>query len=325
MKNRLLKFMTIAAGIGLLVGGSAAATVQLRYDRTFDVADVNSVAVTDSAVIARGAYLAYGPAHCAYCHNTQDKLARLDAGEHVPMSGGLLFDIGIAKLVTPNLTPDKETGIGNVSDAKLARMIRHNVRSNGRAAVPFMEFQNISEEDLVALISYLRSQPAVRNPIPANEYSPMGKIVMSFLIKPSGPAGQPLAQSPAEAATVERGAYLVNSVANCAGCHTRRSQKDGSYLAPKLSGGTPMKGEDGKQYTPPNLTPDPKTGHITNWTEEQFVTRFHAGPINGTGSHMPWRAFARMSDNDIRAVYRYLKTVPATENAPGPLVATAEK
>src|SRR5688572_30812250 len=98
MKNKLLKFMAIAAGLGVVVGGSAAATVSLRYDRTFDVAEVNTVAVTDSAVIARGAYLAYGPAHCAYCHNTADKIARLDAGEHVPMSGGLVFDIGIARL-----------------------------------------------------------------------------------------------------------------------------------------------------------------------------------------------------------------------------------
>ncbi len=323
MKNKLLKFMAIAAGLGLVVGGTGAATVQMRYDRTFDVADVNIAAVTDSAVVARGAYLVYGPAHCAYCHNTQDKIPRLDAGEQVPMSGGNVFDIGIAKITTPNITPDPETGIGNISDAKLARMIRHNVRSNGRAAVPFMEFQNISDEDLVAIISYLRSQPAVSNPIPPNEYSFMGKAIMSFLMKPSGPTGQPAAQSPPAGATVERGAYLVNNVAACAGCHTKRSPVDGSYQAPKLSGGTPMKGEDGKFYTPPNLTPDPKTGHLTNWTEDQFVQRFRSGPLNGNGSHMPWRAFARMSDDDIRAVYRYLKSVAPVENSPGPIVADA--
>jgi mono/diheme cytochrome c family protein len=161
----------------------------------------------------------------------------------------------------------------------------------------------------------------VKNEIPANEYSFMGKVIMSFAIKPSGPTGTPPAKAPAEGATVERGAYLVNNIAACAGCHTKRSQMDGSYQAPKLSGGTPMAGEDGKEYTPPNLTPDPKTGHIRDWTEDQFLARFRAGPLNGPGSHMPWRAFARMSDDDIRAIYRYLKTVPPTENDAGPLVA----
>ena len=324
MKNKLVKFLGIAAALGLVVGATGAATVQMRYDRTFDVPDVNVAASTDPAVIERGAYLAYGPAHCAYCHTTNDKWPKLDAGERVPLSGGYTFEIGIATLHTPNLTPDKATGIGDVSDAKLARMLRHNVRSNGRAAIPFMEFQNISDEDLVALISFLRSQPAVSNDVPRNTYSLLGKAIMSFVMKPSGPSATPAAQSPAVAPTVERGAYLVNNVAACAGCHTKRSQTDGSYLAPKLSGGTPMEGEDGQSYTPPNLTPDPRTGHIRQWTEEQFLARFRAGPTNGL-SHMPWRAFARMSDDDIRAIYRYLKTVPPTENDPGPLVVSAEK
>ena len=178
---------------------------------------------------------------------------------------------------------------------------------------------------MVAVISFLRSQPPVRNEVPAREFSPVGKTIMSFVIKPSGPNGTPMAKSPAEAPTVERGAYLVNSVGNCAGCHTKRSQTDGSYLAPRLSGGTPMKGEDGKQYTAPNLTPAEQTGHITKWTEDQFVNRFRAGSLNGEGTHMPWKAFARMSDDDLRAIYRYLRTVPPVENQTGPLVSAAQE
>jgi mono/diheme cytochrome c family protein len=325
MRRKLMKAAAILFGLVTVFLVTGAATVQMRYDRTFDVPDVNVSASTDPAVIERGAYLAYGPAHCAYCHTTQDKWQRLDAGERVPMSGGYVFDIGIAKLTTPNLTPDKETGIGNISDAKIARMLRHNVRSNGVAAVPFMEFQNLSDEDLLAVISFLRSQQPVRNEIAPREFSTVGKTIMSFVIKPTGPSGTPAAKSPAEAPTVERGEYLVNSVGNCAGCHTRRSQTDGSYLAPRLSGGTPMKGEDGKQYTPPNLTPAEKTGHINKWTEDQFVTRFRAGSLNGLGTHMPWKAFARMSDNDLRAIYRYLRTVPPTENNPGPLVSAVSQ
>ena len=319
--KRLLKFAAIAAALGLVVAATGAATIELRHDRTFDIPEGNTVASTDSAVIARGAYLAYGPAHCAYCHTTKDKWARLDAGEQVPLSGGFEFDIGIMTLYTPNLTPDKETGIGNVSDGKIARMLRHNVRFDGRAAVPFMEFQNLSDEDLTALISFLRSQQPVKNAVPDRDLRMIGKAIMSFAIKPSGPTGTPAAKSPVEGATVERGAYLVNNVAACAGCHTKRSQTDGSYLAPKLSGGDGMPGEDGKIYTPPNLTPHATTGHIVKWSEDQFLQRFRAGPLNAPGSHMPWKAFARMSDDDIRAIYRYLQTVPPAENATGPLVA----
>src|SRR5262245_2724796 len=255
MTNKLLKIGGGLLAVLVVLAVTGATTVNFRYKRTFDVPDENVTASTDSAVIARGAYLAYGPAHCAYCHNTADKWPRLVAGERLPLAGGYVFDIGIAKVATPNLTPDKETGIGNISDGRLARMLRHNVRSSGVASIPFMEFQNLSDEDLVAVISFLRSQPSVTNPVTTREFSMIGKAVMSFDTRQSGPTGTPLAKSTPEAATVERGQYLVNSVADCAGCHTKRSQTDGSYLAPKLSGGTAMTGEDGKDYTPPNLTP----------------------------------------------------------------------
>jgi hypothetical protein len=98
MKTRLLKFGAVVLVLIVIVGVSGAATVQMRHDRTFDVPEVDLKASTDSAVIARGAYLVYGPAHCAYCHNTADKIARLEAGEQVPLSGGAVFDIGIAKM-----------------------------------------------------------------------------------------------------------------------------------------------------------------------------------------------------------------------------------
>jgi mono/diheme cytochrome c family protein len=320
MKNKLLKAGLVLFGFVVFIIATAAATVEVRHDRTFDVAEVDVVASTDPDVIERGAYLAYGPAHCAYCHTTEDKHARLDAGERVPLSGGYVFDIGIAKLPTPNLTPDKETGIGDLSDGKLARMLRHNVRSNGVAAVPIMEFENLSEEDLVAVLSYLRSQEPVRNEVPPRELRLVGKAISAFLLKPTGPTGTPPLTSPASGATVERGAYLVNNVAACAGCHTKRSHMDGSYLAPKLSGGTPMEGEGGKLYTPPNLTPHEGTGHIVQWTEDQFVHRFRAGVVN-QGTHMPWQAYARMSDDDLRAIFRYLRTVEPVENAVGPMVA----
>lgn len=293
--------------------------VQVRWDRTFEAPLPAIAASTDSSVIERGRYLVYGPAHCAYCHNSADKWAALEAGEEISLAGGYTFELPFGSIHTPNLTPDPETGIGRRTDGELARMLRHGVRADGRAAVPFMSFANLSDEDLTAVISFLRSQEPVRSEVPGHELNVIGKGLMSFVIAPTGPSGTPPASSPPEAPTVERGRYLANSVANCTGCHTNRSPLDGSAIGPEFAGGSVMPDETdpAKVFVTPNLTPDPKTGRITSWTEDQFVARFRAGRVY-EGSHMPWAAFARMSDADLRAIYRYLRSLPPVENETGP-------
>ena len=100
---------------------------------------------------------------------------------------------------------------------------------------------------------------------------------------------------------------MANSVANCYGCHTNRDLKTGAAIGKPFAGGLEME-EKGKTWYPPNLTPDPSTGHITAWTEEQFVARFKYAVA--TDSPMPWATFSRISESDLRAMYRYLKTVP---------------
>jgi mono/diheme cytochrome c family protein len=290
------------------------------------VAEPAVVVAPTPEAIERGQYLAFGPAHCAYCHAPLEQWTAIDAGEVVPLVGGWAFAIPPGTFYTANLTPDVETGIGRYTDAQLARMLRHNVRPDGRAALPVMEFQNLSDEDVAAVIAFLRSQPPVRNAIPEHELTLMGKAIMAFLIKPNGPEGTPPARSPAEAPTVERGEYLANSVAGCAGCHSPRNMMDGSYTGPRLSGGGPMPldHDPSTLLVPPNLTPHEGTGWITSWTEDQFLARFRAGRLI-EGSHMPWPLYGRMSDDDLRALYRYLRTLDGAENATGPLVQRAGK
>lgn len=310
MKRRLTKVLIGVGATLALALVSLAATVTLRWDRTFEAPYPDVRASTDPEVIARGRYLAYGPAHCAACHTGAGQHAALEAGETPPLSGGNEWNLPPGVIRSPNLTPDPETGIGRYSDAQLARMLRHGVRPDGRAAVPFMEFQNLSDEDLVAVISFLRSQPAVRNAVPPSELNVLGKAVMALMIEPIGPSGTPPARAPAAGPTLERGAYLVNSVAGCAGCHSKRNPADGSYTGERLAGGSPPPEEGSLKValTPPNLTPDPATGHIVGWTEEQFIARFRAGKLVEE-SHMPWELFGRMSDDDLRAIYRYLMSL----------------
>src|SRR5690606_23156079 len=175
--------------------------------------------------------------------------------------------------------PDAETGIGRYSDAQLARMLRHGVRPDGRASLPFMEFQNLSDDDLTAVISFLRSQPAARHEVPHAEPNILGKAVLALVLEPTGPRSTPPARAPEPGPTHERGAYLVNSVANCASCHTQRNPLDGSYTGPRLAGGSPMPADGDPEVilTPPNLTPDRAPGHIAGWSEEQVLARFRAG------------------------------------------------
>jgi mono/diheme cytochrome c family protein len=309
----------IALGIGgflLLAVTLLVTTATMRWNRTFDAPYPELRASTDPAVIARGEYLARGPAHCVDCHTAPGKPA---------LTGGYEWDLPFGTVRSPNITPDAETGIGRRTDAELARILRHGVRHDARAAMPFMEFQQMSDEDLVAVISYLRALDPIHNRVPAHELNLMGKAVMAFLIRPIGPVGMPAATAPAEGPTTERGAYLANSVANCAGCHSERNPMDGSYVGARFAGGgtMPMKSDPTRVLVTPNLTPHPETGHIVRWSEDQFVARFRVGKAF-EDSHMPWTSYGEMSDHDLRALYRYLMSLEPVENATGPLIQPAK-
>ena len=320
MKRKLFLALGGLVGIVVLTAGGLVGFSAVSWDNPRDVAEVALAASSDPAVIEQGRYLAYGPAHCAYCHNPMENWGRLDAGEHVPLQGGGRFALPFGTFYAPNLTPDVETGIGRATDAQLARMLRHNVRVNGRVAMPLMEFQDLSDEDVVAVISYLRSQEPVRNEVPDAELNLLGKFLMTFMIKPID--GDPAATAPAEEATVERGRYMAQMVANCMGCHSTRSMRDGSYIKPPFAGGMQMAldNDPTRGFVTPNLTPDPATGRITSWTEDQFVARFRAGP-QFPESHMPWNAFRRMSDTDLRGIYRFLRTLePVVNETPAGIV-----
>ena len=151
----------------------------------------------------------------------------------------------LGALYTKNLTPDPDTGIGRFTDPQIARMLRWSVRPNGRAALQMlMPFGDMSDADLTAIISYLRSQPPVRNVVPENELTLIGKVVKSLspVFKPRQ-AVHPRTDSPAELVTRERGEYVARSVANCGGCHTKHDPMSFATVGPEFAGGTEMEPE----------------------------------------------------------------------------------
>lgn len=288
--------------------------VFIRPESTFDAPYPEITASKDSSLIARGKYLVYGPAHCAYCHAPANDFKKVEAGEVVALSGGNVFVLPIGNVYVPNLTSDKKTGIGGYSDGELARTLRYGVKRTGHALLDFMPFYDLSDEDLTAIISYLRTEPAVNNYVPQNEWNFLGRIILALgMVKPMGDGIVP--PSPSPDSTAEYGKYLAGSVANCRGCHTIRDLTTGAYVGIDYAGNMPFEVLDengkiipGKHFVSPNLTPDKETGRITFWPEQTFVKRFQAGRVI-EGSPMPWGAFSRLNESDLKALYKYLHSL----------------
>jgi mono/diheme cytochrome c family protein len=312
--RKFLKILKWSGVVLLIIFTGLYITVIIMQDRKFDVPYPNVKATTDSAVVARGKSLVYGPAHCANCHTSEEMDDALHRGEEVALSGGRPFILPLGTIYTRNLTPDKETGIGNMTDGEIARLLRYGVRANGTAVLDIMPFHNTSDADLSAIISYLRQQQPVTKKIPDNNLNLLGKAVQAFVIKPVYPSG-PVPLAVKEDTTAAYGEYIANSIANCRGCHTNRDLMTGAFIGEDYAGGLHFEeATDTGKYAliTPNLTPD-KTGRITGWSQQQFIDRFRMGPLV-KGTHMPWGPFSRMSDNELKAIYNFLKTTKPVRN-----------
>ena len=310
-------FTVIGVALVLFVVGVAvyvASRQHLKFEAPFPAVTTSA----DSAVIARGHYVVRSLAGCAQCHGDPSQMERSMAGEEVPLSGGFEFAIPPGKFYARNITPDPETGIGRFEDRAIARALRYGVGHDGRALLPFMEMQGLSDEDLTAVVSYLKSQPPVSNPVPAHKPNLLGRIVIAtVLANPVSPKETPPTASP-RGASVETGHYLVEAVANCWACHTERNMQTGQLVGARYSGGImPDERNHKRTWLPPNITSEATTGRLAKFTEDEFVARFRAGRVIPE-SPMPWQVFRTMTDDDLRSVYRYLKTVPPVVRDMGP-------
>ncbi|MEP7376372.1 MAG: cytochrome c [Chitinophagaceae bacterium] len=267
-----------------------------KYDRPYPAI----TATTDSNVILRGKHLIFGAAHCASCHSLTNADSLLKLGQEVPLTGGFVFDLPLGKIYSRNITPDKETGIGNYTDAEIARALRYGVHPDGGVVFDFMPFHNMTDEDMTAVISYLRAQRPVRNKVPDHELNLLGKAVKAFMIKPVGPTGE-VEQRVTRDSSAVYGNYMANNVANCGGCHTQRTLS-GEFTGEPFAGGNDIDG-----FITPNITTD-SSGRIFGWSQKNFVDRFRLGRTVAK-SPMPWESFGRMNDEELKAIYAYLKTV----------------
>lgn len=312
--------LTLGAAVGY---AGATADARLQFPATPSPA---LQASSDPELIARGRYLVHGPAHCAQCHSTDDR----DHPEKIldsPMSGGLAFAMGpLGTRYAVNLTPHA-TGIGGLSDAEVARAIRTGVGHSGELSFfMLLSAAKPADEDIVAILSYLRSLPPVDKAVPAGEWYLFGKVLLTYAFAPmqpaesTGPAFVPEAPEP----SVERGRYVAESLAVCTSCHSELDPTSFRPVGPKAGGGLPdpSHGSDTHmEFVAPNLTSHP-TGLTGQLDEEAFILRLRGGR-RYTSSIMPWENFTTLSDSDARSIYRYLKSLPPVDNASGPTYRTA--
>jgi len=275
-------------------------------------------------VIERGDYLANHVAACIHCHSKRD--FNKFSGPVMPGTeggGGEVFSNEILDAIPgvfygKNITPDNETGIGTWTDDEILRAITQGISKKGDtlfALMPYVNFNRMAKDDLMAIIAYLRTLKPIKNKIP--ERKMMIPIAMAYPAQ----ALQPTLDNnvrPAASDIVKYGEYMA-TVADCATCHTPfvKGQLDFSRM---YAGGNTF--HIGKTtVNSANISTDTATG-LGSWTEERFMNKFipyreEKGYNYDPGNQntvMPLVDYAGMKDDDLKAIYAYLHTVKPVKN-----------
>jgi mono/diheme cytochrome c family protein len=287
-----------------------AAYIQFSPMPTYEVKAPDLKITPDSARLAEGRRIAM--TMCVHCHRGTDG----------KLSGDIWNDDDeFGKLWSANLTQHPDAGIGRYTEGELAHTLRTGIKRDGHFAGPFMIFRNLSDEDLSAVIAFLRSdapevQPSERRQ-PPSQPTFLAKMWYKLLIKPMPYPQQPVV-APPPSDKLAYGRYLVNGKWECFGCHSagfetnniEEPEKSKGYLA----GGNPLKDAHGNSAVSANITPDRETG-IGAWTEAQFAetVRFGKRP-DGKSLNPLMPPMTVLTDVEISAIWAYLQTVPPIKN-----------
>ncbi len=292
--RRALKWIGIVLGVLLVVlgvgVGALYATGSNKWAQSYQAPASSVVVPTDEAAIERGEHIVTALSACQACH-----------GESL---GGAMFieEEGFATIAAPNLT----AGAGGVgatnTDEQWVHAIRYGIGNDGHGlfGMPSSQYTYLSDEDLGAMIAYLKSIPPVDNPLPARAVAFLPKVLAGVGALPLMPDLIPsdLARpAPAEGDPLQVGHYLTQ-IGACRECH-------GENLAGLTDENGPPPG--------PNLTPG---GEMAGWTEADFVNALRTGQTptgRELSPEMPWMEYRNMTDAELSAIWSYLQSLPARE------------
>ncbi len=261
-------------------------------------------------LVTRGRYVFAAAGGCG-CHTEKDKPVN---------SGGRRYDGPFGTVYSANITPDRQTGIGGWTDEQIITAIRLGRRPNGERLIPvhpYPVFNGMAEEDLRALVAFLRSLPAVNRPTPPKRITvPLFETVfLPGWLAAFAPRETPPPTAPT--AGLARGEYLVRAVSHCGECHTPRGVTQATDNTRFLGGNQ----HGPENSTVPNITPDRETG--LTWSEEEIAEYLGTGNkpdgdvagglmaevIEGTAA-----GYKDLTSADRLAIARYLKSIPAVRN-----------
>ncbi len=265
--------------------------------------------------IARGRYLT-AAADCQPCHTREGG---------VPFAGGRAFKTGFGTLYSPNITPDRETGMGAWTAGDFLRAVHQGVRPDGShlyPAFPYAAYTYLTDEDVQAIWAYLRTVAPARNPVPANDLAfPFNQRwlmgLWSVLFNPDRRFAPNATRTPAW----NRGAYLAEALAHCGDCHTPRNVLQGLNHRRKFGGAL----TGGWQAY--NITSDRASG-VGAWTEEdlsRYLATGHAaghGTASGPMGEAVDFSLSQLTPSDISALVTYLRSIPAIGAVEFPAVRT---
>lgn len=275
--------LVVVAVIGLSIAGGS------RLNKTHDITAESITIPTDAETLARGEHLVN--VACRECHAAD-------------LTGQpLMEDPAIGTVYAANITGLAATH----NDEEIVRAIRHGVDTDGRQLMimPAETFIHFSEEDLGAVIAYLKTVPATGDDRPEPELALMGRILLGAgLFGNAFPAeyidhNQPFAPMPEIGANTAYGEYLSRFCSSCHGIN--------------LAGAQPP---DPSSPPAPNLTP---AGELGSWTEADFLAAIRSGVTpNGRqldSAFMPWESFAKFDDDELVGLWMYLQSLPPAETA----------
>jgi hypothetical protein len=250
--------------------------------------------------LARGRYLVQSVLGCETCHsphNWTEHGAPIPAGMEL---AGQFLDIHDfpGSISAPNLTPDPETGASTWSDDQIARAIREGIKHDDSTVFPMMPYdgyKSLSDEDLASVVVFVRSLPPVRNQLPPTHIN----FPVNYLVRSAPEPVTATVHGPELSDPIARGKYFTTF--GC-GCHRVVDKLD-------FAGGDFLQGPWGT-VTSANITSDPSG--IAYYTEATFITALRTGyvGVRKLNSIMPFGEFKNLSDDDLKAIFAYLRTVP---------------
>lgn len=317
--KKLPKFLLLFALVVVVLAGAALGYLFARYPAV-PPAETVSIQATPQ-LLAQGEYLVNHVTGCIGCHSVRDLTkyggpvtpGTEGAGNEPfgdPAQGLVLF--------SKNITPE---AIGSWSDGELMRAIASGVNAGGEALFPIMPYPNyarMARPDLEAIVAYIRTLKPVRSSVPERRLPFPLPLVVRTLPAPAELRAAPPSRDDRQA----YGEYLA-TIASCQDCHSPMDAQGARIAGREFSGGMEFPLPGGGIVRAANISPDADTG-LGTWTEEEFVAKFQAwrstepraltAAEQRENTTMPWLFYSGMTDEDLRAIYGYLRTAKPVVN-----------